>query len=226
MSWGRHLSILTAIVSLSAVLALQANAGTVEGSITRLPPTADAASAQDHYWKVWNGVLPLRETKDPLTDVTIAITGTSSAPPKGCDVSLSGADMSPQTIVARSGSPLQVHNRDTIAHELSARGAAGLTKIEVAGGQKQTVDVPEGGPWTIVDPNYAHLNGHLHSIPNLVACASIGRNDKFRIPDLDSGTYQLVVIRGTERLDTKTITVRSGGTARVEGIAIAMKRAD
>ncbi len=226
MSWGRHLSIFTAILSLSAIVALQAHAGSVEGSITRLPPTSDATAPQDHYWKVWNGVLPLREAKESLADVTIAITGSVSGPPQGCDVSLTSAEMSPQTIVARSGSPLQVHNRDTIAHELSARGAAGLTRIEVAERQKQTVDVPEGGPWTIVDPNYAHLNGHLHSIPNLVACTTIGRNDKFRISDLDSGTYQLIVLRGAERLETKTIAVRNGGTSRTEGVAISMKRAD
>ncbi len=226
MSWGRHFSSTVLVLAASAALVLQAKAGSIEGSIRRLPPSPDDPAPKDHYWKVWNGVLPLRDVKPALSDVTIAITGEAKDSLRGCDVTLSSGAMKPQTIAARAGSPLQVHNKDTTPHELSARGVPSPAHVEVAAGKKGTLEVPVGGPWPIVDRNYAHLHGYLHSIPNLVACATISAADKFRVPNLKPGTYQLLVLRGAEQLGTKKITVRSGRPARAEALVVPMKKVD
>lgn len=223
---GRLLPLALAALTLSLALVFQAKAGSVEGSVRRLPSSSNEGVLRDHYWKVWNGVLPLRTTKEPLHNVTIAITGTGTGTPSGCDVTLSSGRMSPQTIAAREGTSLRFKNRDPFSHVLHARGLASVAGLELAPGKTQTVDVPAGGPWPIVDRNYAHVHGTVHSIPNLVACATIRSDDKFRIPNLPAGTYQLLVLQGPNQVASRSVTVRQGRPARVEALPVPTKKAD
>lgn len=203
-----------------------ASAESVEGSVHG--NTSNEASAesgkQDYYWRVWNGALPERRNKDDHGDVLAVLTGKFTRPPIGCKFAFRGGSLSPSTIAGRSGTTIRVENRDSFTHELSVEGLAGFTPLEAGPGKARVISVPAGGPWELGDRIYGHIDGYLHSMRELVACASITASGKFRFEDVPPGPYSLRILRGSEQVASRRITVPAGRTLQVDPLNMSKSR--
>ena len=202
-----------------------ASAQTVEGSVRS---GGSAVTSEDspatYYWKVWNGALPEQRTRDDLSDVLAVLTGKFTGPPIGCKFAFRGGDLSPATIAARTGTSVRVENRDAFTHELSVEGLAGFTPLEAGPGKARVINVPAGGPWEVGDRIYGHVEGHLHSMRELVACASVTSGGKFRFDGVPPGTYSLRILRGDAQVASRRITVTAGRPQQVEPLNLNNKR--
>lgn len=203
-----------------------ASAESVEGSI-RGDGGAEArpeAKREDYYWKVWNGALPERPDEGKHGDVLAVLTGKFTGPPIGCEFSFRGGGLEPSTIAARSGTTVRVENGDAFTHELSVKGLPGFTPLESGPGTVRAIPVPAGGPWQLGDRIYGHVDGYLHSMRELVACASITPSGKFRFDGVPPGPYSLRILRGSEQVAVQRITVPSGKALQVDPLALSEDR--
>ena len=203
-----------------------ASAESVEGSVrgdTGKQASSDS-SQQDYYWKVWNGALPEQPETDDRSDVLAVLTGKFTGPPIGCKFAFRGGGLSPSTIVARSGTTIRVENRDAFTHELSVEKLPGFTPLESGPGKARAIPVPAGGPWELGDRIYGHIEGYLHSMRELVACATVSANGKFNFEDIPPGPYSLRILRGSEQIASRRITVPAGRTLQVDPLTISKSR--
>jgi hypothetical protein len=202
-----------------------ASAETVEGSVQGSGGSeASSASKGDFYWRVWNGALPEQRNKGDYTDVLAVLTGKFTGPPIGCNFSFSGGGLDPSTIAARSGTTIRVDNRDAFTHELSVQGLPGFTPLESGPGKTRAIPVPAGGPWVVGDRIYGHVEGHLHSMRELVACAKVTSSGKFRFEKVPPGPYSLRILRGSEQVAMRRVTVLAGRTLQVDPLAMSKSR--
>ncbi len=203
-----------------------AAAESVEGSIQGNAATGASSepSEQDYYWKVWNGALPEQRDKNDHSDVLAVLTGKFTGPPIGCSFGFRGGGLDPSTIAARSGTTVRIENRDAFTHELSVDGLAGFTPLESGPGKARVVPVPAGGPWQVGDRIYGHINGHLHSMRELVACATVTASGKFRFDSVPPGPYSLRILRGSEQVATRRVTVPAGKTLKVDPLSMSKSR--
>jgi len=202
-----------------------ASAESVEGSVRSQGASESSDSDQkDYYWKVWNGALPERGDTDDFDDVLAVLTGKFTGPPIGCRFAFRGGGLSPSTIAARAGSTVRVENRDAFTHELSVEGLAGFTPLEAGPGKARVISVPEGGPWALGDRIYGHVDGYLHSMRELVACAAVDGSGKFTFEDVPPGPYSLRILRGSEQVESVRITVPAGRTVAVDPLTISKSR--
>jgi hypothetical protein len=202
-----------------------ASAESVEGSVRGDSAEASSESDQkDYYWKVWNGALPERPATDDRNDLLAVLTGKFTGPVIGCKFAFRGGGLSPSTIVARSGTTIRVENRDAFTHELSVKGLAGFTPLEAGPGKARVIPVPAGGPWELGDRIYGHVEGYLHSMRELVACATVGANGKFSFQDVPPGPYSLRILRGSEQVASRRITVPAGRTLQIDPVTISKSR--
>lgn len=202
-----------------------ASAESVEGSVRGGSGEASSESDQkDYYWKVWNGALPERPATDDRNDLIAVLTGKFTGPAIGCKFAFRGGGLSPSTIVARSGTTIRVENRDAFTHELSVKGLAGFTPLEAGPGKARVIPVPAGGPWELGDRIYGHVEGHLHSMRELVACATVNANGKFSFQDVPPGPYSLRILRGSEQVASRRITVPAGRSLQIDPVNISKSR--
>jgi len=202
-----------------------ASAESVEGSVRGDSAEDSSESDQkDYYWKVWNGALPERPATDDRNDLIAVLTGKFTGPAIGCRFAFRGGGLSPSTIVARSGTTIRVENRDAFTHELSVKGLAGFTPLEAGSGKARVIPVPPGGPWELGDRIYGHVEGYLHSMRELVACATVDANGKFSFQDVPPGPYSLRILRGSEQVVSRRITVPAGRSLQIDPVTISKSR--
>lgn len=202
-----------------------ASAESIEGSIRGGDANAGSDSDQkDYYWKVWNGALPEQPAAVDYGNVLAVLTGKFTGPPIGCKFAFRGGGLSPSTIVSRSGSTIRVENRDAFTHELSVEGLAGFTPLEAGPGKARVIPVPAGGPWKLGDRIYGHVDGYLHSMRELVACATVNASGKFKFEDVPPGPYSLRILRGSEQVASRRITVPSGRSVEIDPLNMTKSR--
>ena len=217
---------LGAVCATAMLVALgAASAESIEGSVRGSAADASSESDQkDYYWKVWNGALPEQPATDDRNDVIAVLTGKFTGPAIGCKFAFRGGGLSPSTIVARAGTTIRVENRDAFTHELSVAGLAGFTPLEAGPGKARVIPVPAGGPWELGDRIYGHVEGYLHSMRELVACASVGANGKFNFQDVPPGPYSLRILRGPDQVASRRITVPAGRSLQLDSLSINKSR--
>lgn len=199
------------------------SAESVEGSIEGSTSTEarPESNQRDYYWKVWNGALPEQRVKNDHTDVLAVLTGKFTADPIGCTFSFHGGGLHPSTIAARSGTTVRIENRDAFTHELSVDGLPGFTPLESGPGTVRAISVPAGGPWQLGDRIYGHVDGYLHSIRELVACAAVMPNGRFRFDNVPPGPYSLRILHGSEQIAIRRVTVPAGKTLQVDPLTVS-----
>ncbi|MGB5694344.1 MAG: carboxypeptidase-like regulatory domain-containing protein [Polyangiales bacterium] len=198
------------------------SAESVEGSVrgdASTKATSDPGSAS-YYWKVWNGALPEQPAKDDHSDLLAVLTGAFTGPPIGCTFSFRGGGLEPSTLAARAGTPIRIENLDAFTHELVVRALPGFTPLESGPGKARVVPVPAGGPWEVGDRLYGHIDGYLHSMRELVACATVTPNGGFRFDGVPPGPYSLRVLRGPEQVAMRRVTVAAGRTLQVDPLTL------
>ena len=199
------------------------SAETIEGSIQ--PKLHDAAESdeerQDHYWRVWNGALPERQNVGDHDDVLAVLTGKFTGPAIGCTFRFRGGALDPSTLAARTGTQVRVENRDSFTHQLAVEGLPGFTPLEAGPGKARVISVPGGGPWALSDDVYGHVDGYLHSMRELVACASVTPSGKFRFDGVPPGPYSLRILRGAEQVAVRRVTVPAGKTLLVDPLSMS-----
>ncbi|NNE18297.1 MAG: hypothetical protein HKN10_07455 [Myxococcales bacterium] len=202
-----------------------ASAESVDGSVRGGSAEESSESNQkDYYWKVWNGALPERPAADDRNALIAVLTGKFTGPAIGCRFAFRGGGLSPSTIVARSGTTIRVENRDAFTHELSVKGLAGFTPLEAGPGKARVIPVPPGGPWELGDRIYGHVGGYLHSMRELVACAAVNANGKFSFQDVPPGPYSLRILRGSEQVASRRITVPAARSLQIDPVTISKNR--
>ncbi len=217
---------LGAVCAAAVLVALgAASAESLQGSVRGSSADASSESDQkDHYWKVWNGALPERPANDSHDDLLAVLTGKFTGREIGCKFAFRGGALSPSTIAARSGTTIRVENRDAFTHELSVEGLAGFTPLEAGPGKARVIPVPAGGPWKLGDRIYGHVEGYLHSMRELVACAPVDANGKFSFQDVPPGPYSLRILRGSEQVASRRITVPAGRALQIDAVSISKSR--
>jgi len=203
-----------------------ASAESVEGSVqgSKSKQASSDSSQQDYYWKVWNGALPERQVNGSHDDVLAVLTGKFTGPPIGCKFGFRGGGLDPSTIAARSGMTVRVENRDAFTHELSVHGLPGFTPLESGPGKARAIPVPAGGPWKLGDRIYGHVDGHLHSMRELVACATVSASGRFRFDKVPPGPYSLRILRGSKQVAIRRVTVPAGKTLKVDALSMSKSR--
>ena len=203
-----------------------ASAESVEGSVqgNKSEQASADSSQQDYYWKVWNGALPEQRDGRDHSDVLAVLTGKFTGPPIGCKFSFRGGGLDPSTVAARSGTTVRIENRDAFTHELSVQGLPGFTPLESGPGKARAIPVPAGGPWELGDRIYGHVNGHLHSMRELVACATVTAGGKFRFDNVRPGPYSLRILHGSEQVAIRRVTVPAGKTLKVDPLSMSKSR--
>jgi len=199
------------------------SAESIEGSIkaSRSTDARSESDQKDHYWRVWNGALPERRDEGDHDDVLAVLTGKFTGPPIGCTFRFRGGALDPSTLAARTGTQVRVENRDAFTHELAVEGLPGFTPLEAGPGKARVIAVPAGGPWELGDRIYGHVDGYLHSMRELVACARVARNGKFRFDDIPPGPYSLRVLRGAKQVAIRRVTVPAGKILQVDAMALS-----
>jgi hypothetical protein len=199
------------------------SAESLEGSVrSRSRPSTETETdaTNDYYWKVWNGALPEQRATDANDDLLAVLTGKFTGPPIDCTFSFRGGSLDPSTLAARSGTTMRIHNRDAFTHMLSVEGLPGFTPLESGPGAIRAIAVPAGGPWRLGDSYYGHVAGYLHSIRELVACAAVSSSGRFVFQNVPPGPYSLRILRGTEQVAVKRVTVRPGKSLQVDTLAL------
>lgn len=224
-SWMVWVAGCAALALISSGVAAESIQGSVKARKKTTAKSESESSADDsYYWRVWNGALPeQREAKD-LGDVLAVLTGKVLGPPLGCSFDYRGGALEPSTLVGRPGSEIRIANRDSFTHEPAVEGMAGFTPLEVGPGKARVISVPPGGPWRLSDRRYRHVEGYLHSIRGLVACASVMSDGGFRFDDVPPGTYSLRILRGPDEIATRRITVSEGKTVRLDPLTTKKTR--
>jgi len=224
MAIWKHWSMAGASCAAGVLLAFGAvSAETIEGSVRpdlRDTTTTDA-EVEDHYWRVWNGALPEATNVGDHDDVIAVLTGKFTGPPIGCTYRFRGGALEPSTLVARTGTQVRVENRDAFTHQLDVEGLPGFTALEAGPGKARIIAVPAGGPWKLSDEIYGHVDGYLHSMRELVACASIEPSGAFRFDGVPPGPYSLRILRGSEQVAARRVTVTAGKALQVEPLSMS-----
>ncbi len=217
---------LGAVCATATLVALgAASAESIDGSVRGSAADASSESQQkDYYWKVWNGALPEQPATDDRNDVIAVLTGKFTGPAIGCKFAFRGGGLSPSTIVARAGTTIRVENRDAFTHELSVEGLAGFAPLEAGPGKARVIPVPAGGPWELGDRIYGHVEGYLHSMRELVACATVDANGKFNFQGVPPGPYSLRILRGPKQVASRRITVPAGRSLQLDPVSISKSR--
>lgn len=208
----------------AAVLAVD-----VRGTLTvpsdlasQVPVETDAQRARARYWEEWNGVLDPRAPRlDAQRELAVVLTG-SGAPSEGEQppYRLHNGSLSPSTIVARAGTAIQIRNEDGVAYELFAEGLSDFGPIQTAPGNGRPVTIPEPGNWPVRDRVHAHVQGHLHALPDLVARAFVEANGAYTFRGVAAGTYQLHVFHGPREIHSQEVVVPEGGQLTVPAIQL------
>lgn len=177
------------------------------------PPAAAAPAAgerprRDHYWNVWAELLDPAASRVPTErEVSVVLTGNANPRSRGCSYRIEGGDLLPRTLVAQANTRISLENRDGTAHRVYSDTLPGMTALRTAPGRAREVAVPDAGRWELRDREYPQLVGHLVSIPDLAACATVTPRSEWRFTDVAAGTYVLKVYRGGQEAHAAPLTV-------------------
>jgi hypothetical protein len=208
-------------------VAASAAAGSLEGELRASGALSDAAEKDSAegtyapYWEEWNGFLePKPGDPNPARELAVVLRGSASEDPKGCGYTLRGGDLMPKTVVVKTGSTLRIENRDGCSHALYAEGLKSFAPIQTAPGNARTVSISQEGSWPIRDQLYPHVRGHLHALPDLVACGSVDEDGDYEFEDVPAGEYKLSVYHRGKKLVTKSVEL-DGGDDTLDPIALS-----
>lgn len=201
---------LLALVSLA--LTTTALAVDVRGTMT-IPPTVHSlvpdvaadAVGRTRYWDEWNGFIDPHPARfDAGRELAVVLTGSGPVSTgEQPNYRIHNGSLFPATIVARTGTGIQIRNDDANAYELYADGMADFPATPTAAGNPRLITLPaEPGNWAIHDRLYSHVHGHLHSIPDLVARAFVEPNGSFVFRGVAAGSYMLHVYHGPNEVIT------------------------
>jgi hypothetical protein len=179
-----------------------------------VPATPDDALGRVRYWDEWNGFMDPRSPHfDAARELAVVLTG-ASGPSTGEQppYRIHNGSLFPATIVARAGTGIQIRNDDANAYELFAEGLADFAPLPTAAGNPRPITLPaEPGNWPIHDRLYAHVHGHLHSIPDLVARAFVEPSGAYVFRGVAPGSYILHVYHGPrEAIAAQPVEVLEG----------------
>lgn len=209
MGFERMRTTLTWTILAAGLATATALAAPVRGSV-QMPEgsTEPEAAENSYYWKVWNGVVDPRAPRpDPSRELAVVLTGDVEEP-IGCSYAIRGGNLSPATLVVKAGAAMRIENRDGCSHELRSEGIPDFAPLATAPGNARAINVPAGGPYTITDRLYGHVNGTVHAITDLAACAQVGEDGAFVFEAVPNGEYTLKIFRGAEEVHTAPVVVQ------------------
>ena len=193
------------VLAVAAATTATASAGDVRGRLRvpsgyGEPARGEAGEARHrHYWEEWNGFLdPAEPGFDPAEELAVVLTGEGEMAPEQPGFAVANGTLRPSTIVERAGATLRIRNRDPMSHQLYAEGHEEFGPTPTSPGLTRQLVVGGAGDWPIRDALYAHVRGHLHVLPDLVARAALQRDGTFIFRDVPPGTYTLKIFHRAE----------------------------
>ncbi len=201
------LAIAGSVAGLSDAIAIEVR-GRVEVPSDAAPAadTEDRNARRNRYWKVWNGFFGARTPRiDVARSVAVVLTGTGPGPES--DFRIAGGNVMPSTLVARAGTTLRLDNRDSCSYELFSSDLTGFDAIQTAPGNARTMTLAAAGHYTIEDRNYAHVNAHLHVLPDLVARGDVDAEGRFVFTNVPAGSYTLKVFYEAREVASQPLEV-------------------
>ena len=144
---------------------------------------------------------------DPSRELSVVLTGAQVDEPAGCTYQIEGGDFRSRTMVVKSGNALRIENRDGCSHELQAEEIPEFTPLATAPGNVRSVVVPEAGIYSIQDRLYSHVQGTVHAVDDVVACAKINPDGSFVFDSVEEGNYTLKIYRGSEEVYSNSVQV-------------------
>jgi hypothetical protein len=124
-------------------------------------------------------------------------------------------------MVARVGQSLRIENTDAFPHELYADGIENFTALSTAPGNARSQPLAAAGQFVVRDRLYGHIEGHLHVVPNLIACAQVNADGSFTFGEVAPGSYTVKVFHRDRDLVTSPIEVTEGRELVLEPIALS-----
>ena len=189
-------------------------------------PESEEELRRDHYWDEWNGFLAPRPRRfDPARDLAVVLRGEGPMAEEQPGFAIANGGLSPSTLVARTGSTLQVRNTDPCTHQIFAEGHSELNPTETSPGLTRQAVVNTAGSWPIRDEIYEHVRGHLHVIDDLVARAEVQSDGSYRFGNVPAGTYTLSVYHGDAAVHTQEgVIVEEGHELTIEPFTIGAEQ--
>jgi hypothetical protein len=218
---------LVAVALVALAMAGTAWAGDVRGSV-RVPADYGREAAEteeqqrrDRYWDEWNGLVAPRPHRfDPSRELAVVLTGPGPMLADQPGFAFSQGALRPTTLVERVGATFRVENTDAVRHELFAEGLAELRATPTPAGGARTQTLSAAGHWPLRDQVYAHVRGHLHVLPDLIARAAVQPDGTFVFRGVPAGSYTLKVFEGEREVRAVPVTVPSDGELAVDPIAL------
>jgi len=184
------------------------------------PADESAEGPPSHYWEQWNGFIdPVAWHLDVRREIAVVLTGSPEGDPVGCEYALFGGTLMPSTMAARAGGTLRIQNTDPFPHELYSEGIEDFAPLSTAPGNARSHRVQAAGHFEIRDRLYEHVVGHLHVLPDLVACGQVQPDGKFSF-DVPAGNYTVKVLFRDRELASQPVEVAEGRELTLDPIAL------
>lgn len=225
---GRFRAVVSiSILGLAAATAATAAAVDVRGTIRvasdfgRTPPVDADEAAHDRYWDEWNGFLePRPRGFDAARDLAVVLTGEGEEAPEQPGFAIANGGMWPTTLVARTGSTIELQNSDPMTHRVFAEGHDEFGEVPIAPGRMRPIQAPAAGNWPIHDRTYEHVRGHLHVIDDLIARAEVTSAGAYHFRNVPAGTYTLKIFHGAEMVHSQEGVVVAEEELTIEGFRL------
>jgi hypothetical protein len=176
--------------------------------------------SREYYWYQRIYFLDPRPFRyQPARELAVILTGTGQATGDQPGFRFRNGGLYPRTIVARVGEALQIANDDPVTYELMADNLGTFGAVPTPPGRTRTLEAfAAAGHWALHDRVQAHVTGHLHVIPDLVARGEIRADGSYVFHGVPAGTYALKVLEGEREIATRPVTVIEGHELAVDPI--------
>lgn len=193
----------------------------VPGDYGRAAPATEEEQRRDHYWDEWNGFLEPRAHRfDAAAELAVVLTGQGAFAAEQPGFALANGALRPATIVERAGANLRIENTDPVTHQMFAEGLADFAPTPTPPGLARQQVIATAGSWPLRDQLYAHVGGHLHVLPDLVARATVQADGSFLFRNVPAGTYTLKVFHRERELHSAEVTIPEDRELVVDPISI------